>query len=46
MLKCPICVKEYSYESKVCKECEDYLEYSGLATLSYERAYKGAMNYK
>ncbi|MFX1234286.1 MAG: hypothetical protein ACFFBY_06945 [Promethearchaeota archaeon] len=31
MLKCPICGRKYSYESKICLECEDYLKYSGLS---------------
>ncbi|MFX0178205.1 MAG: hypothetical protein ACFE85_18455 [Candidatus Hodarchaeota archaeon] len=30
MLKCPICGKEYSYEGKICLECEDRSLYSGL----------------
>lgn len=29
-LKCVICGKEYSYESKICRECEEYARYSGL----------------
>jgi hypothetical protein len=27
-LECPICGKEYDYESRICKECEDYAIYS------------------
>jgi len=30
-LECPICGKEYDYESKICKECEDYAAYSQSA---------------
>lgn len=30
MLKCPICGKKYSYESKICKFCEDEAIRSGL----------------
>ncbi len=29
-LKCPVCQKEFNYESKICQECEDYSIYSGL----------------
>ncbi len=29
-LKCAICGKEYFYESKICRECEEYAIYSGL----------------
>ncbi|KKN34324.1 hypothetical protein LCGC14_0794860 [marine sediment metagenome] len=29
-LKCPVCEKEFHYESKICQECEDYSIYSGL----------------
>ncbi len=46
MLKCPICGKEYSYESKICKECESYLEYSGLASSIGERGYKEDFTHK
>jgi hypothetical protein len=31
MLKCPICGEEYSYEGKICLECEKRSLYSGLA---------------
>ena len=31
MIRCPICGRKYSYESKICIECEDYLKYSGLS---------------
>jgi hypothetical protein len=30
-LECPICGKKYGYESKICKECEDYSIYSNLS---------------
>ena len=33
MIRCPICGRKYSYESKICVECEDYLKYSGLCVL-------------
>jgi len=46
MLKCPICGKEYSYESKICKECESYLEYSGLSKFIEENGYKGVYTHK
>jgi len=46
MLKCPICGKEYSYESKICKECESYLRYSGLASSIGESGYKEDFAYK
>ena len=29
-LKCAICGKEYFYESKICRECEEYAIYSSL----------------
>ena len=41
MLKCPICGREYSYESKICKECESYLEYSGLSSSIGKSGYQG-----
>ncbi len=30
MLKCPICGKDYSYDRKICLECEEYSINSGL----------------
>jgi len=32
-LKCPICGREYSYERKICQDCEDYSSYSGLTEI-------------
>ena len=32
-LKCPICGREYSYEGKICQDCEDYSTYSGLTEI-------------
>ena len=29
-IKCRFCGKEYFYDSKICRECEDYAIYSGL----------------
>ncbi|MFX0019465.1 MAG: hypothetical protein ACFFB1_06750 [Promethearchaeota archaeon] len=46
MLKCPICGREYSYESKICRECESYLEYSGLASSIEVSGYKGDFTHK
>ncbi|MGB5911619.1 MAG: hypothetical protein WBH31_10535 [Promethearchaeia archaeon] len=46
MLKCPICGTEYSYESKICKKCESYLEFSGLAKSVEENKYKGDYTHK
>jgi hypothetical protein len=30
MLTCSVCGKMYAYESKICKQCEDYAVRSGL----------------
>ena len=46
MLKCPICGRKYSYESKICKECESYLEYSGLASSIGDSGYKEDFTHK
>lgn len=46
MLKCPICGMKYSYESKICKACEDYLKYSGLAKYVEKSGYKGEYTHK
>ena len=46
MLTCPICGKEYFCESKVCKECEDYLKYSGLANLTDINENRNIYSYK
>jgi len=39
-LKCPICGKEYSYERKICQECEEYSNYSGLIQIKSFDEYK------
>ena len=39
MLKCPICGKEYSYEGKICLECENRSRYSGLAKIENLKDY-------
>lgn len=45
MLKCPICGREYSYESKICKECENYLKESGLAKTIEDMGYRGELSH-
>lgn len=32
-IRCPICGKKYSYDSKICQECEDYSIYSNLCDI-------------
>lgn len=46
MLKCPVCGKKYSYESKICKTCEDYLKYSSLINSIEESGYKEDYTHK
>ncbi|MFX1498510.1 MAG: hypothetical protein ACFFBH_13365 [Promethearchaeota archaeon] len=46
MIKCPICGRKYSYESKICIECEDYLKYSGLSKHSEEGNLRNREFYK
>ncbi|MFX1354393.1 MAG: hypothetical protein ACFE8V_12090 [Promethearchaeota archaeon] len=46
MIKCPVCGKTYSYESKICIECEDYLKYSGLSNLVEKNPFKNRGFYK
>lgn len=39
-IKCPICGKKYSYDRKICQECEDYSIYSGLTNFNGENQHK------
>ncbi|MFX1428358.1 MAG: hypothetical protein ACFFBE_18025 [Promethearchaeota archaeon] len=32
-IRCPICGKKYSYDRKICQECEDYSIYSNLCDI-------------
>lgn len=46
MIRCPICGRKYSYESKICVECEDYLKYSGLSKVLEGGSFRSRGFYK
>jgi hypothetical protein len=39
-IRCPICGKKYSYDRKICQECEDYSIYSGVYDVDGKKYHK------